>query len=105
MIKTIYIPTFRRVEEQITLNGLPEEYKKMVTLVVQTQELSEHKKLYENQVNRIMEVSDNIGIAKTRELICRDAGKQRFYMVDDDITFYRRNQKYFSDYNESRGNT
>ena len=45
MIKTIYIPTFRRVGEQITLNGLPVEYKKMVTLVVQTQELSEHKKL------------------------------------------------------------
>ena len=99
MIKTIYIPTFRRVGEQITLDGLPEEYKKMVILAVQTQELSEYKKLYEDQVGRIMEVGDNIGIAKTRELICRDAGHQRFYMIDDDIVFRRRNRKYYKDFN------
>ena len=95
MIKTIYIPTYKRVNDQVTLNGLPKDIsKKMVTLVVQKQELSEHKQ-YQNRVNRIMEVDNNIGIAKTRELICKDAGSQRFYMIDDDIIFHRRNRKYY----------
>ncbi len=40
-------------------------------------------------------VSNDIGIAKTRELVCRDAGKQRFYMIDDDVLIHRRNAKYF----------
>ena len=67
MIKTIYIPTYKRANDQVTLNGLPKDIcKKMVTLVVQTQELSEHKQ-YEDRVNRIMEVDNDIGIAKTRE--------------------------------------
>ena len=95
MISTIYIPTFKRVNEQVTLTFLPKKYRNMVTLVVQGQEVSEHKK-YESQVNRIMEVGNNIGIAKTRELICKDAGHQRFYMIDDDIVFRRRNRKYYN---------
>ena len=41
----IYIPTFKRVDEQITLNSIPPgKYKENVILVVQEQELSEHKK-------------------------------------------------------------
>ena len=99
MIKTIYIPTYKRANDQVTLNGLPKDIsKKMVTLVVQKQELSEHKQ-YQNRVNRIMEVDNNIGIAKTRELICKDAGSQRFYMIDDDIIFHRRNRKYYKEFN------
>ena len=98
MIKTIYIPTYKRANDQVTLNGLPKDIcKKMVTLVVQTQELSEHKQ-YEDRVNRIMEVDDDIGIAKTRELICKDAESQRFYMIDDDIIFHRRNRKYYKEF-------
>jgi hypothetical protein len=100
MINTIYIPTFKRVNDQVALNFLPDKYKQMVTLVVQEQEIEEHTELYGHMVARIMEVGNDIGIAKTRELICRDAGKQRFYMLDDDITFYRRNRKYYGDFNK-----
>ena len=54
MIETIYIPTYKRANDQVTLNGLPKDIcKEMVVLVVQKQELSEHKQ-YQNRVNRIM---------------------------------------------------
>ena len=59
-------------------------------MVVQGQERDEYKYDVEYLV-----VDDNIGIAKTRELICRDAGKRRFYMVDDQLILHRRNAKYF----------
>ena len=90
MIDKIYIPTFRRVDTQITFDNLPDEYKEKVTMVVQGQERDEYKYDVEYLV-----VDDNIGIAKTRELICRDAGKRRFYMVDDQLILHRRNAKYF----------
>ena len=93
MIEKIYIPTFRRVDIQITYDNLPNEYKEKVIMVVQEQE----KKDYNYDVEYLV-VDDNIGIAKTRELICRHAGKTRFSMVDDDVVFYRRNQKYFKDF-------
>ena len=59
-------------------------------MVVQEQERDEYKYDVEYLV-----VGNDIGIAKTRELICRDAGKQRFYMIDDDVLIHRRNAKYF----------
>ena len=34
----IYIPTFRRVDQQITFNSLPDKYKEKVVMVVQRQE-------------------------------------------------------------------
>ena len=90
MIDKIYIPTFRRVDTQITFDNLPDEYKEKVTMVVQGQERDEYKYDVEYLV-----VDDNIGIAKTRELICRDADKRRFYMVDDQLILHRRNAEYF----------
>ena len=90
MIDKIYIPTFRRVDNQGTFDNLPDEYKEKVVMVVQEQERDEYKYDVEYLV-----VGNDIGIAKTRELICRDAGKQRFYMIDDDVLLHRRNAKYF----------
>ena len=92
MIDKIYIPTFRRVNDQTTFDGLPDEYKEKVVMVVQEQERDEYKYDVEYLV-----VGDNIGIAKTRELICRDAGNKRFYMLDDQLVIQRRNAKYFGD--------
>ena len=73
MIDKIYIPTFRRPNNQMTFDNLPDEYKEKVVMVVQEQEKDEYKYDVEYLV-----VGNDIGIAKTRELICRDAGKQRF---------------------------
>lgn len=96
----IYIPTLGRINNQKTLENLPTKYQKMVTLVVQLKESKPMMDLYGGIVKNFMVVDDDIGIAKTREEICRSAGKDRFYMIDDDVILYRRNQKYFKDYGE-----
>ena len=87
----IYIPTFRRVDNQKTFNNLPDKYKEKVIMVVQEQERDENKYDCEYLV-----VGNNIGIAKTREIIYRHAGKSRFGMLDDDTKFFRRNMKYYT---------
>ena len=87
----IYIPTFRRVDNQKTFNNLPDKYKEKVIMVVQEQERDEYKYDCEYLV-----VGNNIGIAKTREIIYRHAGKSRFGMLDDDTKFFRRNMKYYT---------
>ena len=85
----IYIPTFRRVDFQITFASLPDKYKEKAILVVQEQEQHLHKLDVEYLI-----VDNGIGIAKTRKKIIDHAGKSRFCIYDDDIKFYRRNIKY-----------
>ena len=91
----IYIPTFKRVDEQITLNSIPGEYKDDVILVVQEQELSEHKKARpEFNEDNYLVVGNDIGIAETRRQIIYHAGETRFFIFDDDVVFHRRNMKF-----------
>ena len=58
----IYIPTFRRIDNQITFNNLPDKYKEKVIMVVQEQEKDEYKYDCEYLV-----VGNNIGIANVRK--------------------------------------
>ena len=88
----IYIPTFRRVDSQITFDNLPDKIKENVIMVVQEQERDEYKYDCEYLV-----VVDNIGIAKTREIIYHHAGKTKFGMIDDDVRLHRRNTKYYNE--------
>jgi hypothetical protein len=88
----IYIPTFRRVDKQITFNNLPDKYKESVVMVVQEQE----RDLY-NYDCEYMVVDDNIGLTKTRTEIFKNNRDKKFCMVDDDVTFWRRNQKYIKE--------
>ena len=85
----IYIPTYKRVEDQIAFDSLPDKYKEKTILVVQEHERPQHKLDVEYLV-----VGDNIGIAKTRKKIIDHAGKSRFCLYDDDVKFYRRNIRY-----------
>src|SRR6056300_1560500 len=85
----IYIPTFKRHDKQIFFESLPDFLKEKVTFVVQKQE--EH--LFKDK--NILVVDNDIGIAKTKEIIYRTAEKQRYLVVDDDVTLMRRNAKYF----------
>ena len=87
----IYIPTFRRVDNQITFDNIPDKIKENVIMVVQEQERDEYKYDCEYLV-----VGDNIGIAKTREIIYHHAGKTKYGMIDDDIVMHRRNTKYYN---------
>ena len=95
MIEKIYIPTIARSDSQITYNNLPPELQKRVIMVVQHHEREQY-----NYPVEYLEVGDNIGIAKTREIIFNHAmlsGRDCNYaVIDDDITFSRRNSKYWS---------
>ena len=90
MIDRIYIPTYKRHDNQVTWNNLPKEYQKKVVMVVQKQEMD----LYDYDCD-FLPVDNEIGIAKTREIISHYAGTERYSVLDDDITFIRRNEKYF----------
>ena len=96
MIEKIYIPTMGRADVQITYDNLPEKYKKMVMFVVPYEERDDYGKYDRKQI--LVTDKGLKGIARTREFICKKAGKIRFSMIDDDVIFYRRNQKYYSDY-------
>ncbi len=86
----IYIPTLKRIDKQIFYNSIPNKWKKIVTLVVQKNE----RDLYELDCDYFV-TDNNIGLAKTEELIYRHAGKTRYIVSDDDILLYRRNSKYY----------
>ena len=88
----IYIPTFRRVDQQITFNSLPDKYKEKVVMVVQRQE----RDLYDYDCE-YMVVDDNIGLTLTRTHIFANNRNKRFCIVDDDVVFFRRNQKYIKE--------
>ena len=45
-------------------------------------------------------VDDNIGLTKTRTEIFKNNRDIRFCVVDDDVTFWRRNQKYIKQYQD-----
>ena len=99
MIETLYIPTMGRSDIQITYDKLPYKYQKKVVFVIPKDEWSSMTKLYGD--NQLLATSNDIkGIAATREFICRHAGKTRFSMIDDDVVFYRINQKYYSDFDK-----
>ena len=99
MIETLYIPTMGRSDNQITYDKLSYKYQKKVVFVIPKDEWSSMTKLYGD--NQLLATPDDIkGIAATREFICRYAGKTRFSMIDDDVVFYRRNQKYYSDFDK-----
>ena len=89
-MNVIYIPTFKRHDKQIFFDNLPDRLKSKVIFVVQKQE--EH--LFKDK--NILVVDDDIGIAKTREIIYKTAGDKRYLVVDDDVIVQRRNAKYFS---------
>lgn len=89
MTYNIYIPTFKRCDNQITYFNLPKKYQEKTIFVIQEQE-SDH---YFFKDKKTLIVSNNIGIAKTRECICKDAinnSLDYFCMLDDDLSFITR---------------
>ena len=65
--------------------------------MVQEGEYKPYRSLYKHKVKDFLVVGNDIGIAKTRELIIKDAKKTRFSMIDDDVKFMRRNSKTHKD--------
>lgn len=86
MIKT-FIPTYRRVKNQITLERLDciPEIKEHVYLVV------DHSEKDRFNYDRVLVTPEALsGIGPTRQWILENAGADKFLMMDDDLSFYRR---------------
>ena len=85
----LVIPTFKRLDRQITFSNIPNELLNNVTLVVQPQEEKEARKVH----SKIFVVSgDNIGMAKTIRDITYEFAvnrQSRFWILDDDLKFLR----------------
>lgn len=86
----IYIPTYRRVYKQTTLNRLPEDIQKKVFLVVPPDEVEQHKA---NKVKATVLAAKVKGIGEKRNWIMAHAKKngfKRIVMLDDDLTLQKR---------------
>ena len=94
MIERIFIPTLNRVDKQITLERLPKVLQEKVTLVVQHWERPKYNYDVAYLVlPKNLDTSDYLCLAKTREIIYEEGKYMKYAIIDDDITFTRRNQK------------
>lgn len=96
MIERIFIPTVNRVDNQITYEGLPKELQERVTMVVQKWERPKYHYdcdylVLPDKVN----LDDYYCLAKTRKIIYQEGCNMRYAILDDDLKFHKRNQKYF----------
>ena len=97
MIDKIFIPTVNRVDNQIAYNHLPDELKSKVVFVVQSWEREQYKYDCEYLVLPENITTDHPrAISHTRREIYEAGRNIRYAMIDDDITFARRNAKYWT---------
>jgi len=97
MIEKIYIPTLHRVDNQIAYNALPDKLKEKVVFVVQAWERDQYKYPTEYLVLPDYITPDHPrAIAHTRKCIYEAGRDKQYVMLDDDITFKRRNAKYWA---------
>ena len=97
MIERIFIPTVNRADNQITYNNLPEELKSKVTMVVQAWERDKYQYPCEYLVlPEEINLSDYYCLPKTRKIIYEAGQNMKYAVIDDDLTFGRRNAKYWT---------
>lgn len=98
MIERIYIPTVKRVNYQITYNQLPVELQRRVIFVVQAWERDQYN--YDAKYLVLPEhvnLTHPMPMSETRKLIYEDAQDVKYAIIDDDLVFYRRNSRYWSE--------
>lgn len=94
----IFIPTVFRADNQISYNHLSPSLQKKTTLVVQAWEKKKYSSDFDLLVlpRKINIYDDYLCLAKTREIIHREGKNTKYVMMDDDMTFKRRNAKYWT---------
>lgn len=86
MIELILIPTLGRMDKQITYNALPEKYKQITQLVVQTQEYDDMVERYGEE--RVLCLPEDIKkLSPTRAYLLEKFRDKRHFVFDDDLTF------------------
>jgi len=86
----IFIPTLGRVNNQITFEGMPDWLKNITYFVIQPKE----KQLFDEKyptANKVILPENNYGISNTRKWIIEQGGDTLYGMLDDDLTFWKRN--------------
>lgn len=94
----IYILTCRRVDDQITYNALPKKLQEKVCFVVQDWEREQYNYDAEYLVlpKEIHVDNHPRPVSFSRQYIYDNSTTMKYAMLDDDITFGRRNQKYWT---------
>ena len=95
----IFIPTVNRVEQQTTYGLLPDELKRKVTFVVQAWEREKYSYNADYLVlppELDIHNGDRLCLAKTRKHIYEAGRGIKYAVLDDDLTFQRRNAKYWT---------
>jgi len=95
----IFIPTVNRVEQQTTYGLLPDELKRKVTFVVQAWEREKYSYDADYLVlppELDIHKGDRFCLAKTRKRIYEEGRGIKYAILDDDLTFQRRNAKYWT---------
>jgi hypothetical protein len=85
----IIIPTLGRCDNQITLESIPDSYKKQVTLVVQEQEYDYMKEKYGDTCSVWKLPAGTKGIAWTRKHISEHWKGKKVFIMDDDLKFVK----------------
>lgn len=85
----IYIPTFGRLDKQITLDSIPDNLLSQTWLVVRPCEYESFKE--KNYTCNILKLSNEVNnFMCTRREIIQHATNSCFIMLDDDLVFFRR---------------
>lgn len=86
----IYIPSYCRVDNQKTLESIPEKLLDKTYLVVYKSDYLKYRKRYGKRVNVLLCPVE--GIAKTRQWILENCNEKYAFMIDDDMAFQYRDR-------------
>jgi hypothetical protein len=96
-VDTIFLPTLGRVQQQITYDALPPELQSKVVFVVQAWEREKYAYDAEYLILPPTITPDHPrALAETRRIIYEMGTTRKYVMLDDDLSFLRRNAKYWS---------
>ena len=85
-IDRIYIPTYQRVDHQLTYDLLPQYYKSITDLVVTEKESHEH---IARGRNVLVCPAQGKGIAGVRNWLMKTTPHTKWLMIDDDVTNFQ----------------
>lgn len=86
----IFLPSYKRSNKQHTLENLPESLRSQVSLVVQSSEVLEYDEVADKyNVKELLVLPDEItSLSPTYEKIVKGyATEDKFFIMDDDLTF------------------
>jgi hypothetical protein len=88
----LYVPTRGRVERQLTISNLPDEWKKRTIIVCPRSEIRDHQRNHRGIMGITVQPDDDMSIAQKRAWLLRTTKFEKIMMLDDDLRFCHRQQ-------------